>query len=196
MLYTLDNIFEYTEDELDNFLLSSNLDGNNLAEKRYLMIYYLHENNLFEDTDIIYQPNFLEILSRNTVPCLSGISGTKVVNVKVQYIRPKYNNLKEWCEDPNNIYIARKGVVFVKTETGKERYPKQDSIWANPFKIDKDNERENLIDKYRTYIFDKLEKEPQLRVELKKLQSKSLGCWCKPEACHGDVLLEAIEKYC
>ena len=38
---------------------------------------------------------------------------TTCVNVKVKYIRPFYNNLKEWMEDENNVYIGRKGVVFI-----------------------------------------------------------------------------------
>lgn len=37
-----------------------------------------------------------------------------VVNVKVTYIRPSFMNLEEWCKDANNVYIGRKGVVFVK----------------------------------------------------------------------------------
>ena len=51
---------------------------------------------------------------------------TKVVNVKVSYIRPQYNNLKEWCEDSNNVYIGRQGVVFVDGQ----RYPKQASVFC------------------------------------------------------------------
>lgn len=30
-----------------------------------------------------------------------------VVNVKVGNIRPKYSNLREWMEDPTNVYIGR-----------------------------------------------------------------------------------------
>ena len=62
----------------------------------------------------------------------------KVVNVKVKYIRPAFQNLRKWCEEPNNVYIGRSGVVFVPSEsdsTRKERYPKRNSIWANPFKV-------------------------------------------------------------
>jgi hypothetical protein len=43
-----------------------------------------------------------------------------VVNVKVKHIRPEYANLKEWTSDLNNVYIGRRGIVFVN----KERYPK------------------------------------------------------------------------
>ena len=45
---------------------------------------------------------------------------TSVVNVKVAYIRPTYDNLKEWMEDPGHIYIGRKGIVFVNKEISKE----------------------------------------------------------------------------
>jgi len=42
---------------------------------------------------------------------------------------------------------------------------------------------------------ERLKKSPVLVVELLKLKDKNLGCWCHPEPCHGDVLLELINKY-
>jgi hypothetical protein len=30
--------------------------------------------------------------------------------------------------------------------------------------------------------------------QLIKLKGKNLGCWCKPDKCHGDILLEIINK--
>ncbi len=78
---------------------------------------------------------------------------TVVVNVKVTNLRPVYNNLKEWCKDcNNNIYIGRKGVVFIDGE----RYPKESSIWANPYKISKDMSREDCIIEYEKYIRKKI----------------------------------------
>ena len=32
--------------------------------------------------------------------------------------------------------------------------------------------------------------------ELKRLKGKKLGCWCKPERCHGDVIVKLIEELC
>lgn len=123
-----------------------------------------------------------------------NIIETTVSNVKVQYIRPKYNDLKKWSEDPNNVYIARKGVVFVIDKQGdKMRYPKYDSIWANPYKVDKDGTRQQVLEKYRKYIVNKIEKE-NLYEELENLRGKNLGCWCKPEACHGDILVELLNN--
>ncbi len=113
-----------------------------------------------------------------------------IINVKVSYIRPQFNNLKEWCENSENVYIGRRGVVFIN----KERYPPKDSIWCNPFKIGKDGNRDEVIQKYETYIRKKIENDHSLQEELKKLKGKCLGCWCAPEPCHGNVLLKIVNE--
>ena len=33
---------------------------------------------------------------------------------------------------------------------------------------------------------------PALVAALPGLRGRELGCWCKPQACHGDVLLELL----
>ena len=71
---------------------------------------------------------------------------TSVVCVKVASLRPKYNNLKEWMADSNNVYIGRRGIVFIKGE----RFPKKDSIWANPYKIGKDGTRDQVLKIYES----------------------------------------------
>lgn len=113
-----------------------------------------------------------------------------VVNCKVKFIRPQYKNLEDWCEDDNNVYIGRAGVVFID----KVRFPKKQSNFCNKFKIGKDGTREEVIEKYRNYIGKRLENEPELKEELKKMKGKNLGCWCHPEPCHGDVLMELINN--
>jgi hypothetical protein len=119
---------------------------------------------------------------------------TQVVSVKVNSIRPQYDNLKEWMNDPNNVYIGRKGVVFIDGV----RFPKYDSIWANPFKIDNGCTRIQAINKYRTYITNKLNNDEISIETLLTLKDKKLGCWCKDNdyiPCHGDVLVELINNY-
>ena len=121
------------------------------------------------------------------------VSTTKVVCVKVKNIRPQYDNLKEWMDNPNNVYIGRAGIVFVTIDGNKQRWPKQSSKWANPFKIDKYNTREMVTQKYREHIIDKIKQDP-VTYNLEELRGKTLGCWCKPEPCHGDVLLDLVEN--
>ena len=40
----------------------------------------------------------------------------------------------------------------------------------------------------------KIEKEPELKSKLILMKRKNLGCWCHPEYCHGDILLELINS--
>lgn len=119
-----------------------------------------------------------------------------VVNCKVKFIRPEYDNLKEWIDDNNNVYIGRKGVVFIKDKITekKERFPKESSIFCNPFKVGKDGTREEVIEKYEKYIKEKIIVNNKLKEELIKMKNKNLGCWCYPEKCHGDVLLKIINN--
>jgi len=93
--------------------------------------------------------------------------------------------------DPNNVYIARAGVVFVN----KERFPKKSSNFANIYKIGKDGDRNEVIQKYKIYIKEKLDNDPELVKEMLSMKGKNLGCWCAPEPCHGDVLVELIKEY-
>ena len=112
-----------------------------------------------------------------------------IENVKVQYIRKKgYTNLQAWMADTNNVYIGRAGVVFLNGQ----RFPKVGSPFGNPFKVGKDGTRTEVIEKYRRYLLDRL-KDPEFNAKFLELKGKNLGCWCHPEACHGDILLQMVE---
>jgi len=60
------------------------------------------------------------------------------------------------------------------------------SIWGNPFYIGIHGDREEVIDLYRQYILGNL----LLLSQIKLLKGKILGCHCKPNNCHGDVLVD------
>lgn len=62
------------------------------------------------------------------------------------------------------------------------------SKWGNPFTIGKDGTRKEVIAKYRTWILS----QPNLLKVLEELRNKTLGCWCSPLPCHGDVLIELL----
>lgn len=64
------------------------------------------------------------------------------------------------------------------------------SYWGNPFVIGKDGTREQVIAKYEVW----LRKQPKLMAVLIELKGKTLGCWCRPHACHGDVLLRLANE--
>lgn len=54
-LYTIENIYQYTEAELNDFLSSQNvenIDAYNIIEKRYLVIYYLYQADYIDIGEI------------------------------------------------------------------------------------------------------------------------------------------------
>ena len=119
---------------------------------------------------------------------------TTVANVCVAHIRPQgYENLKFWTNNKNNVYIGRANVVFIKTDNKKERFPKKKSKWANPFKIGPNYTRETCLIAYEHYIRQKIEEDP-VTYNLNELKGKTLGCWCHPELCHGDVLVQLLNS--
>lgn len=64
--------------------------------------------------------------------------------------------------------------------------------WGNPYHMHKDtpSERKRVLGLYREYVL----KNENLMAALPELKGKRLGCVCKPKPCHGDVLVEIIEK--
>jgi hypothetical protein len=60
--------------------------------------------------------------------------------------------------------------------------------FGNPFVIGRDGNRQEVIRKYREWIVN----QPDLMDRIEELRGKVLGCWCSPEPCHGDVLVELL----
>lgn len=64
------------------------------------------------------------------------------------------------------------------------------SKWANPFCVKKHG-RDQALELYKQHILSN----PELVNSLHELKGKVLGCWCKPEKCHGDVLIELLQQH-
>ena len=79
-------------------------------------------------------------------------------------------------------------VVHCKKEP-YDVYIGRGSKWGNPFKIGEHGTREEVIMYYRAHLLDCPEKLNLLH----ELKGKTLGCWCAPKACHGDVLAEFVQ---
>lgn len=84
-----------------------------------------------------------------------------------------------------------------------DEYIGRPSIFGNPFTHIKDrktnaefivNSREESIIRYKKYFYDKLNKEPEFKNAVLALKDKTLSCWCKPLCCHGDVIVEFLDR--
>lgn len=83
----------------------------------------------------------------------------------------------------------RRTVVHCK-RAPHDVYIGRPSKWGNPFRIGRDGTRAEVIAKYRAYLLGS----PVLMAALPELRGKVLGCWCAPQACHGDVLAELANR--
>lgn len=77
-------------------------------------------------------------------------------------------------------------VVNIRTDKC-DVYIGRPSRWGNPFKIGPDGTRSQVISKYRQWV---MKTKPFTVDDLRELRGKRLGCYCKPQPCHGDVLAE------
>jgi len=68
------------------------------------------------------------------------------------------------------------------------------STFGNPFKIGRDGTRKEVIEKYRKYFYHRIESDKKFKRAVESLKDHILGCWCKPLACHGDILVEYLES--
>jgi hypothetical protein len=84
-------------------------------------------------------------------------------------------------QEPYDIYIGR-GRCPRTGEPGR---------WGNPFRIGPGGDREEVIARYADWLAGELDAERVTLEELAALDGKTLGCWCAPEPCHGDVLERA-----
>lgn len=66
--------------------------------------------------------------------------------------------------------------------------------WGNPFVVDRDGTREEVIAEYREWLLHNMHSPVQDGRELEELRGKDLVCWCAPKACHADVLMEVANK--
>ena len=74
------------------------------------------------------------------------------------------------------------------------------SILGNPFPMHNESQRAGVVTLYREWLQKRYNDDASVFTELHQLadrvkdgESIALQCWCAPCACHGDVIVEAIE---
>ena len=65
------------------------------------------------------------------------------------------------------------------------------SQWGNPYTILPERTLEEVLRLFTEH----LHSSPELLDGLGDLVGKELGCWCKPNPCHGDILVEECKRW-
>lgn len=81
-------------------------------------------------------------------------------------------NLKH---EPYDVYIGRAGKG-------------QDGYLGNPFRLEREEDRDAVLEAFRNYFVDRVVKDAEYRKRVTALKDKRLGCFCAPKKCHGDVI--------
>ena len=90
---------------------------------------------------------------------------TKVVNIK---------------DEKYDVYIGRAGRG-------------QDGYFGNPFRLAAGETRGTSLEKFRVYFYDRLKTDAEYLRRVHELKGKTLGCFCKPYPCHGDIIAEYLD---
>lgn len=92
------------------------------------------------------------------------------------------NRYKVCMDDEDIVYIGR------------------GSMWGNPYShkegtkaIHRVATRDQAVAAYRQYLWKQMASGDITKEMLLELDGKRLACYCAPQACHGDVLVKAIE---
>lgn len=101
------------------------------------------------------------------------------------------------------IKVAITRVINIKIETEYKskkstqayEYIGRGSYWGNPYSMyEGGDDREEVIRKFK-YDFDHEKFLNKEKSEVYKLAGKRLGCFCKPQTCHGDVLADFLNSW-
>lgn len=168
-----------------------------------------------DDLNLCYLEDPNQHIKKYSYSCKKKLETSKVSEVNspdFDYVvifddGEEYNNYVNYFTEVGvklrviNIAITR--VINIKTEKNYENkknsknyeYIGRGSYWGNPHSMyEKGESREEVIRKYK-YDFDYDKFINKEKKNVYKLNGKRLGCFCKPEACHGDILADYLNGW-
>jgi len=84
-------------------------------------------------------------------------------------------------KSPYDVYIGRAGHGH-------------DGYFGNPFPLEPGVQRGSTLKRYEIYFYTRLRDDPEFERRIHQLHGKTLGCFCKPGRCHGDIIAEYLDK--
>jgi hypothetical protein len=67
-----------------------------------------------------------------------------------------------------------------------------DGYFGNPFKALREADRDKAIALHRDYFYKRIARDDHFRRACLELRGKRVGCFCKPKACHLDVIAKWV----
>lgn len=95
---------------------------------------------------------------------------TTVINIK--------DAPEGWMHDSKYVYIGRAGAGFAGT-------------WGNPYVLRFEKHRDKILELYTWWLS---RQDAEYLAKMDSLWGKTLVCFCKPKACHGDVIVDYVDR--
>ena len=105
------------------------------------------------------------------LPVAPKLSINFLMLTKVIHIKDSPPNFKN---DPNFVYIGR------------------GSLWGNMWVMNSEDERQDVVEAYRKSFHLMINSSNLFKERTASIKGKILVCYCKPKACHGDVIAEYL----
>ena len=92
-------------------------------------------------------------------------------------------------KDINGITVSDAD-IYIGRKICNQSWDLPTSKWSNPFYVKNYIHDEKSLWDYEQYI----RGSTKLWDSLEELEGKTLGCWCWPSPCHGDILVKLLEE--
>lgn len=75
-----------------------------------------------------------------------------------------------------------------------------DGYYGNPHPIgyckicNRTHDREDCLKEYKAYFDKRIKEDEAFKLGILILKDRVLGCFCKPEKCHGDIIIDYLEN--
>ena len=103
-----------------------------------------------------------------------------IINIRKKNLNKLgYCDLEDWLSENDNLYIGR----YNHYVSGAIK-----SKWSNPYSVKKYG-ISRCLELYEEHIVNTLWN------DIEELEGMTLGCWCKPNLCHGDILIKLYKLY-
>lgn len=121
---------------------------------------------------------------------LQGDTGTRRANLCIP--------TRCWSVDPSPVESPSESTTVVHCKRDPyDVYIGRPSVFGNPFLV-REVGRKVAIEKYGQWVRGEITVKgstPPTKEQIGRLQGKTLGCWCSPQACHGDILAKMTEEF-
>ena len=156
---------EDSNDNPDNSISSPNSENINHVEKSFVT------TRRSKDATKLQVPT--------NQPCTSSSCDSRMVSERIVNLNHIDDPLK-WCMDSQNVYVGRPS----------KNLPGVSGIWGNPHRLPlnpTEEDRINAVTAYKEYLTDP---KNNLLGKLESLRVKNLGCYCMPDLCHAEAIIE------